>query len=94
MTRGMVGLPHADGATWALYKHHWLPCRVLEADPQTGNLEVRVTDRTGSHEVWLRPEHVRGYVFGSVRDAARTPGDADPRSRTFTTGPASADTHA
>jgi hypothetical protein len=50
------------GATWAPYKQHWLPCRVLEADTQTGTLEVRVTDRTGSHEVWLRPEHVRGYV--------------------------------
>ena len=82
------------GATWALYKHSWLPCRALDEDPQTGTLEVRVTDRTGSREMWVRAEHVRGYESGAVRDAARTPSDADPRSRTLTTGPASADTHA
>ena len=90
----MVGLPHADGATWALYKRRWLPCRVLDEDPQTGTLEVRVTDRSGSHEVWLRPEHVRGYVSGSVPDAARTGAEANPRSGSSTAGPASADTHA
>jgi hypothetical protein len=64
------------GATWALYRRSWLPCRVLDEDLQTRTLEVRVTDRTGSHEMWVRAEHVRGYVSGSVRDAARTGADA------------------
>ena len=56
--------------TWALYQSSWLPCRVLAEDSQTGTLEVRVTDRTGTHEVWLRPEQVRGYVRGSQDGAA------------------------
>ena len=37
--------------TWALYQSSWLPCRVLAEDQQTGTLEVRLTDRTGTHEV-------------------------------------------
>ena len=56
--------------TWALYQSSWLPCRVLTEDQQTGTLEVRLTDRTGTHELWLRPEHVRGYVRGSLDGAA------------------------
>jgi hypothetical protein len=52
---------YTAGATWALYKHSWLPCRVLDEDPRTGTLEVRVTDRAGVHEVWLRREHVRWH---------------------------------
>ncbi len=49
----------------ALYQGAWLPCRVLSEDLRTGSLEVSVTDRTGTHEVWLRPEQVRGYTRGS-----------------------------
>ena len=56
--------------TWALYQSSWLPCRVLAEDPQTGTLEVRLTDRSGTHEVWPRPEHVRGHARGSLDGAA------------------------
>jgi hypothetical protein len=61
------------GAAWALYKHSWLPCRVLDEDQQTGTLEVRVTDRSGSHDVWLRREDVNRYV--SETSAAAASGD-------------------
>jgi hypothetical protein len=52
---------------WALYQGSWLPCRVQEEDQQTGTLQVRLSDRTGVHEVWLRPEQVRGYTRKSLR---------------------------
>ena len=57
--------------TWALHDGNWLPCRVLEEDPQTGTHEVRVTDRSGTHEVPLHPEDVRGYVRGSASGPRR-----------------------
>ena len=62
--------------TSALYQGAWLPCRVLDEDAQTGSLAVRVTDRTGTHEVWVRPEHVRGHTPGSAVTAPDVVGPA------------------
>ena len=46
--------------TQAFYQGAWLPCMVLQKDTASGELEVRVVDRTGTHDVWVVAEHVRG----------------------------------
>ena len=66
------------GFTWALYQGSWLRCRVFVEDRQTGTADVRLSDRTGTHEVWLRPEQLRGYTRGSQ---AVEPSAAAPQGR-------------
>ncbi len=46
--------------TQAFYQGAWLPCQILQDDLEAGRVEVRVVDRTGSHDVWVVAEHVRG----------------------------------
>ena len=56
-----------DSGRWTevFYRGVWLPCRVLEVKHAAEAMLVRVTDRTGTHEVWRHPEQVRGYVRAS-----------------------------
>lgn len=58
--------------TQAFYQGAWLPCRVLNEDSEAGKIEVRVVDRTGTHDVWLVAEH--------VRDRSRTPPNSGPHA--------------
>jgi hypothetical protein len=57
--------------TQAFYQGAWLPCTVLEEDFESGKVEVRVTDRTGRHDVWVVTEHVRGRTPAPIPAPAR-----------------------
>ena len=62
--------------TLALHEGAWLPCHVLQEDPQTGTLAVRLTGRGSVPELWLRAEQVRGFARGSLRSTRTRRADA------------------